>query len=120
MRTGCSLCSWRESPAQSFCLYCAKMPRPENSAVSWKVTEHHRSVVLWEVLSHGSLGLMVPGILRCGEENITLFKHRGAASELFSILALRAFLVADLALAGVPPSKPLLLLTGRGDHTKTP
>lgn len=36
----------RERPAQSCCLHCAKMLRPENSAFSWKVTEHHRPVVL--------------------------------------------------------------------------
>lgn len=107
MRIGCSLCSWRERPAQSFCLHCAKMLRPENPAFSWKVTEHHRPVVLWEVLTPGSLGMVVPGIpfLQCCEESITLFKHRVPTSEeLFSILALRAFLVADLALAGVPPN----------------
>lgn len=60
----------RERPAQSLCLHCAKMLRPENSAFSWKVTEHYRPVVLWEVLTHGSLGMVVPEIafLRCGEE----------------------------------------------------
>lgn len=48
--------------------------------------------------------MVVPGIAFLREEGIALFKHRVPASEeLFSILALRAFLVADLTLAGVPP-----------------
>jgi hypothetical protein len=49
--------------------------------------------------------MVVPGLIFLREESITLFKHRVPTSEeLFSTLALRAFLVAGLALAGVPSS----------------
>lgn len=40
--------------------------------------------------------MVVPGIALLCEESITLFKHRGPASEeLFSVLAFRAFLVTS-------------------------
>lgn len=112
----------RERPAQSFCLHCAKMLRPENSVFSWKVTEHHRPVVLWEVLTHGSLCMLVPGIafLGCGEEKYHPLQAQGTCPRGAFLHPGFKSLPCSRSGSSWSSPQPLLLLTGRRDHTRTP